>query len=61
MVAPASNQVAAEFSITSEAVVAMMISIFVLAHGRPYLLVNRLVKIDAVLPSPRSVSFGSAV
>ena len=45
MVAPASNQVAAEFSITSEAVVAMTISIFILAHGRPCLLVNHLVKL----------------
>ena len=48
MVAPAIGQVAAEFAITSDAVVAMTISVFILAHGRSCLSVeNLLLKIDA--------------
>ncbi|KAF9652760.1 MFS polyamine transporter [Thelephora ganbajun] len=54
MVAPASGQVAADFAITSEAVVAMTISVFTLAHGGSRLLVNPLVKFDAISPSSRS-------
>lgn len=34
MVAPASNQIAAEFDITSEAVVAITITVFLLAQGK---------------------------
>jgi hypothetical protein len=43
MVAPVSNQIAAEFAITSEPVVAITVTAFVLAQGRTHLLVNRLI------------------
>ena len=62
MVAPAINQVAVEFAITSDAVVAMTVSVFILAHGglRPPV-ENLVLKIDAVTSSIRSVGFRSAV
>lgn len=62
MVAPAIGQVAAEFAITSDAVVAMTISVFILAHGRSRLSAENLpLKIDAITSSLRPIGFRSAV
>lgn len=61
MVAPAINQVAAEFAVTSDAVVAMTVSVFILAHGGSHLPAEDLVLgIDAIPSSLRSVGFRSA-
>lgn len=58
-VAPAINQAVTEFAITSDAVVRLAISVFILAHGGQRLpVVNLLLKIDAVPSSLRTLVSG---
>jgi len=61
MVAPASYQVAEDFAITSDAVVAMTISVFILAQGALNPPANLLVNVDVGSPSYRSIGSGPAV
>lgn len=61
MVAPASNQVAADFAITSEPVLVITVTVFLLAQGGSRLLVNHSGTIDDDPPSSGPIGFGSAV
>lgn len=61
ILAPVSSQVAAEFAITNDAVVALTISIFVLAQGMLDLLANLLAEVDVIPSSLRPIGFESDV